>query len=214
MSLRFKKNINYNAILGLWAIDPEILTESAGLNLSDNQFKRLAAFGTDRKKAEFLSVIRLIQNLLDRTRLIEVKYGVNGQPFLDGLGYNISITHSGKFVAVLLSKDAVPGIDIEQVSEKIVRIEDKFMNADEMKSAAADGSHKNSHKVLVWTIKEALFKFYGDGNVIFKENLLVEPFKFDGKGVVNASIVIKDIDKKFNVHYEKIEDYILTYVLG
>ena len=42
----------------------------------------------------------------------------------------------------------------------------------------------------------------------------MEPFKFDGKGVINASIVVKDMHKKFDVHYEKIDDYILTYVLG
>ncbi|HHZ63900.1 MAG TPA: hypothetical protein EYN51_00100, partial [Flavobacteriales bacterium] len=51
MSLRFKKNINYNTIIGLWEIDPEILAESADLNLSENQFRRLDSFGTDRKKA-------------------------------------------------------------------------------------------------------------------------------------------------------------------
>ncbi|HIA12088.1 MAG TPA: 4'-phosphopantetheinyl transferase superfamily protein [Flavobacteriales bacterium] len=214
MSLRFKKNINYNTIIGLWEIDPEILAESADLNLSENQFRRLDSFGTDRKKAEFLSVISLVRTLLDQKPHVEVKYNANGQPFLEAAEYNISITHSGKFVAILLSKDAVPGIDIEQVSEKIARIEDKFMSVDEMNSAKAEGEHKNSHKVVVWTTKEALFKFYGDGNIIFKENLLVEPFKFDGKGVINASIVVKDMHKKFDVHYEKIDDYILTYVLG
>ncbi|PCH97698.1 MAG: hypothetical protein COB85_02530 [Bacteroidetes bacterium] len=214
MSLRFKKNINYNAIIGLWEIDSGILASSSHLNLSDNQIKRLRLFGTDRKRTEFLSVISLIGSLLDVDHPVEVKHEANGKPFLDGIDYNISITHSGKFVAVLLSKDEVPGIDIERVSEKIVRIEDKFMNDDEMKSAALEREYINEHKVLVWTTKEALFKFYGEGKVIFKENLLVEPFKFEGKGVIGASIMMNDIDKRFDVHYEKIEDYILTYVLG
>ncbi len=214
MSLRFKKNINHNAIIGLWEIDPEILVGSADLNLSQIQLKRLSSFGTDRKKAEFLSVIKLIQNILDLSNPVDVNYNVNGRPFLDALDYKISITHSGKFVAVLLSKDAVPGIDIEQVSDKIAHIEDKFMNEDEMKSAEAEGEHQNIHRVVVWTTKEALFKFYGDGNIIFKENLLLDPFKFDGKGVINASIVVRTMNKKFKVHYEQIEDYILTYVLG
>ena len=66
MSLRFKNKINNNAIIGVWEIDPLILQSSVGLNLNETQQKRLNSFGTDRKKAEFLSVTRLLQNILDQ----------------------------------------------------------------------------------------------------------------------------------------------------
>ena len=58
-------------------------------------------------------------------------YNKDGAPFLKN-GLKISISHSGLFVAVCLSKEKM-GIDLQTVNEKILKVVDKFTNQIEKK---------------------------------------------------------------------------------
>jgi len=66
---------------------------------------------------------------------------------------------------------------------------------------------------VYWGAKEALYKLYGKRALHFKENLLIEPFEYKGKGVINGCISIGKMKETYSLHYEKISDYMLVYVL-
>lgn len=72
-------------------------------------------------------------------------------------GPEISFSHSGNYAALLLSHHN-SGLDIQVYDEKVLRVEKKFVNeGDKHAVHASDDLKKLS---LIWSIKEAVFKFY------------------------------------------------------
>jgi hypothetical protein len=53
---------------------------------------------------------------------------------------------------------------------------------------------------------------YGKKQLVFEENILISAFTYSEKGELEAMIKTKEVNKKFYLHYEKIEDYMLVFV--
>ena len=98
----------------------------------------------------------------------EIGHFRNGAPFLVGETGRISITHTGRFLAVatlpdtpevdlsVFSERAALGIDAERADrEQTLRVREKFLSDDEQQMIDKDDVQKN---VMAWTAKEALYK--------------------------------------------------------
>ncbi len=98
----------------------------------------------------------------------EIGHFHNGAPFLSAESGRISITHTGRFLAVAtlpstpecdlseFSERAALGIDAEPSDrEQVVRVRGKFLSEEEQMMVPADDVAAN---VLAWTVKEAVYK--------------------------------------------------------
>ena len=93
------------------------------------------------------------------------------KPFLEDEAYHFSISHCGDYAAAIVSKKNRVGVDIEIPKEKILGIGYKYLDDQELamfKRIQADPVYLFT---MAWSVKEALFKWYGSGNVDFKEHL-------------------------------------------
>ena len=72
----------------------------------------------------------------------------------------VSISHSKSHAALLLSPHSNIGVDIEQVSERILRLADRIAQPDELPSdwQSLTPEQQARHLTTLWTIKEALYK--------------------------------------------------------
>ena len=84
-------------------------------------------------------------------------------------GPKISFSHSDKMVGVMLSQKNA-GLDVQVFDEKLKRIKDKFTTSQEVSRIKAPT--ELAALSLTWSIKEAIFKYYGTG-VPFK-SIMVE----------------------------------------
>ena len=149
-----------------------------------------------RKKEHFAS--RLLVNEICPTKTII--YNEFGAPELNN-GKHISISHSMQLVAVILS-DKKTGLDIEQISEKSLRLAFKFVSARNLIKL-------NKEKAtLIWCLKEAIYKWHQKGSVDFIKDIIIPEFfaKKNGKVTVNFR------GKKLNLNYLKINNHYLVYV--
>ena len=71
---------------------------------------------------------------------------------------------------------------------------------------------------VFWCAKESLYKLYGKKELAFKENLLVEPFQYSGKGIIKGRIKKSAIQKSYSLQYEKLnlgdDNYMLAYIIN
>ncbi len=81
---------------------------------------------------------------------------VNRKPVLLN-GPEISFSHSGDVVAVMLSKFKT-GIDVQKRDAKLEIIAERFVNPDDL--ILFDGYDKLTMLGKIWAIKEAVFKLY------------------------------------------------------
>ena len=190
MPLLLKKEENNNTIL-VWEIsEPLENLISLSSNIDCSHLK------SDKRKKEFLAC-RILLNHFDEN--LKISYSENGSPNLNNHQY-ISVSHSGDLVCIIISDKKI-GIDIEQISDKSLRLKEKFINSHHTKL-------NKEKSTLIWCIKESVFKFHEIGNVDFKKDVFVPKFILEESGEI-------DIQFKNNTlksYYFKVENFYLSYV--
>jgi len=206
MGVILKKEIN-SCILGIWKITEDYYTLNSMLSMDMEEINMLESFGNENRKVEWLSVRALAKELTaSDSRII---YSEENKPFLKGMAYNISISHSRKFTSIFLSKNKRVGIDLEYMSHRIGNICHKFINNQEY--ITNDPEMKTYHYYLHWCGKEAMYKICDKQDINFKENLTLFPFEPKESGIIRGRVLNNHGLEDFILNYQKIEDYAIVW---
>lgn len=169
----------------------------------------LAGISHPQKRIEFFCSRLTIRHLAHKLgiKYLGIKKDENGKPYLVGSEWQFSLTHTAGYIAVVMHESQPLGIDMEQPSEKLLRIAHKYLSESERIDANSD----LDKLCIYWSAKEALYKLYGKRKVIFIDNLLITPFQKDQQ-VINGRLKINDIDEQYAMIVEKIDKYYLVTV--
>lgn len=116
---------------------------------------------------------------------VEIQKDEAGKPHLKDSTVHFSWSHSGQYAAAIFNENGPAGIDIETLSPRILRIEDKFCNQTDKKHI-----HKTRHSeslLIIWGAKESLFKWYGKKEVDFRRHMTVSAFDMGDEARFSAS---------------------------
>jgi phosphopantetheinyl transferase len=204
-----EEHIDNNSLLGLWEISESAEELERMIRLNHTEQLMLDSFRNDTRRKHWLSYRLLIRELLG-THDVEVSYTESGKPFITQPQGHISVSHSGIYSAVIFSKTRRVGIDVEKIQDRIERVRHKFLSPAEMEMLQADT--RIPQLVTLWAAKESLYKLCGELEVEFNEHLRVEPFEYLGKGILSASVLLKNTQADFKLQYECIGEYILVWV--
>ncbi len=137
----------------------------------------------------------------------EVYYNQSGKPFLTDKSYHISVSHTKGYVAVAVNQVKHIGLDIEQISEKIRRVQSRLIAGSEY----IDKENELIHLLLHWSAKEAMFKFIDVEGVNFLSNLFVDKFiPSQNGGTFRTSETRTEKAYKFNAYYKIDKDFVLV----
>ena len=209
MPLYKSVNIDNDTRLLIWK-NTESLEEFLGhVTLKDTCSMRVEGMKSELHKKGFLGVRMLLQEIGYTD--FDLFYDADGKPHLTD-GMNISITHSYAFSAIIVSKNDI-GIDMELQREKVITIADKFI---EPEFNYLDPSHLTDYMrqlIVIWGVKEAVYKMISRAGLSFKQNIYVFPFELkDKKGM--TSVNYEDINESYPFYFEEVEDFTLVYCLG
>lgn len=208
MPLLYQQNINENTRLGLWHIEEP---ESFFLK----KVELTAAISHPHKRLQHLAGRFLLTELFTDFPLTLVKIAETRKPFLESESFHFSISHSRDYAAALVSKTSRVGVDVEMISEKSSRLKYKFLNEVEDDLLLNCGWDHKMGATVGWSIKEALFKWYGSGGVNFKEDLLIEKIQSDKHGAYHGKAwVRKDPVTALNFEGRRMGDHCLSWVVG
>jgi len=190
--IKVKKTKEY--IYGLWEIEEtlnELLEKLNPNKIEKTQIDKISHL--QRKKQSISS--KLILNELLQKKII-ILYS-NQAPYCKEHS-NISITHSGKYSAALISTKKI-GIDLQKEEEKIENIKTKFLHKKE-------NNIKYSLKELhyIWTSKEAIYKVIKGERCSFKENIFLD------KKMQNGYYANESKKIEFDLEIKKIKKLYLT----
>lgn len=208
MPLFYQQNINDTTRLGIWKIEE-----------SENFFDLGVPLHRDithpHKRLQHLAGRYLLPFLFSDFPNSEIAIADTRKPFLPDEQYHFSISHCGNYAAAIVSSKQRVGIDIEMITQRVEKIKHKFLNTDEL---AFVHSHKISQQIqlltLLWSSKEAMFKWWGRGEVDFSEVLLMQPFLFSEKGIIPAVFSKKPFNALLNIHYQMRAELSLAWVVS
>ena len=202
-----KHFLNEFSILGVWKIEEDLNTLFGMVVLDIDERKKYKGFKSNSRKLEFLSVRALLSELLGKDA--KIVYNKNNKPFLKDGSRFISISHSHKLTAILLSTNEKVGIDLEFMSTNIAAIAFKFLNRKEKVAKEAD--ERKYHLYIHWCAKEALYKICDKEGISIKKDITIEPFKVKESGEIKGKVHTNKINESFDLYYSKYDNYAIVW---
>jgi 4'-phosphopantetheinyl transferase len=196
-------------ILGLWEIKENLDELLNAAKRWDYNVEEQRSFKSEMKQKQWLAARVLMHSM--NPEIGRIHYKESGAPWLKE-DYYISMSHSHERAALILNKSCDVGIDIQQVTSKITRIQHKFASNFELDNIGSD--NRMEKLILLWSAKEAIFKRMKIFGLIFNSEIEVEPFDYNNQGVLNSIVKYGNESKSILLKYEILEDYTLVYTFN
>jgi phosphopantetheinyl transferase len=202
-----KHYLNEFSILGVWKIEEDLNALMELVSLDNDEQKKYKGFSSNSRKLEFLSVRALLSELIGKEA--KIVYNKNNKPFLKDGSRFISISHSHKLTAILLSTNEKVGIDLEYMSSNIAAIAFKFLNWRE--KVTKENENRRYHLYLHWCAKEALYKICDKEGISIRKNITIEPFTVKDSGEIKGHVHTDKINESFDLYYSKYDNYAIAW---
>lgn len=175
MALFYQHNINGGAKVGIWRIE-----EPESFFLQSVPLKRDVSH--PYKRLQHLAGRFLLPTLAPDFPLSEILVADTRKPFLENEQYHFSISHCGNYAAALVSDKSRVGVDIEMVTPRMYTIAPKFLHETEQHFLKDWEPMSKLHlqlTTILWSAKEAIYKWHGEGQLTFREDMrLLEAITF------------------------------------
>jgi phosphopantetheinyl transferase len=204
----FQHQVNDTTRLGIWKIE-----ETEEFFLSNVPLQKEVTH--PHKRLQHLAGRFLLQFLFPDFPYELIRIADTRKPYLPGEQYHFSISHCGDYAAAIVSSDQRVGIDIEIPSPKTARIKDKFLSKEEQgifnfQTPNSELQTQNSELLtLLWSCKESVFKWYGEGGVDFIQHIKLKKIHENDETV---NCLFAKTDQQLIIHYRQFGHLILAWI--
>jgi phosphopantetheinyl transferase len=208
MPLFYQQNINYASKLAIWKIDePEsFFLDKVILNIQVSH---------PHKRLQHLAGRYILPYLYPDFPYHEILIADTRKPFLQNEMYHFSISHCGQYAAAIVSSELRVGIDIEIITERLHKIKHKYLSKYELEFVMNfNAADQIKILTILWSAKEAMFKWYGKGNVDFDKMMLIEPFNLSIQGGIQATFIDLSNQFQLQLQYKLLDDLCLVWVMN
>jgi phosphopantetheinyl transferase len=212
MPLVYQQNINPTTKLGVWHI-----AEPEEFFLSEVPLQREITH--PNKRLQHLAGRYLLKVLYPDFPYALIRIADTRKPFLENEAYHFSISHCGKYAAVMISSEYRVGVDVELITGKVHKIKHKFLSDEEQQllQKVPDSPYPTcSDKLLTaaWSIKESLFKWQGSSEIDFIKHLPIVKMQVKDNEGIAACKILKDGEIDLSVHLLFFNDNCISWVLA
>jgi len=209
MGLIINEIIDRKDRLAIWHVTEPLdkLTESY-FNQSDKaaDLTTFSNIKLDKIKKQWLATRLALREISSIDA--DIVYDEHGAPWIEIDDWELSISHSADWVAVLLSKSSLIGVDLQSYNSKITNIAKKFTNTEEYNLWLENGNTDYLH--ALWTVKESVYK-------AFKHTQPFKKIKVFPRWPLTSSLIDCKVERgnktyQFKVNHRKFDEFYLSYV--
>jgi len=209
MPVFYQQTIDRHTKLGIWKIEE-----------TENFFLQTVPLQNEithpHKRLQHLAGRYLLRYLFPDFPYELIRIADTRKPFLENEAYHFSISHCGDFAAAIVSSEKRVGVDVEIYSDKIERVKEKFVNRVEENTLEhfAPHNHVNKYLTLMWSCKESIFKWYGNGQVDFRKHMQMQAIHFDERREVLLTdfLFSKERPKLLKLRSVFLERFVLSWI--
>ena len=209
MGLYLKRKLDNEAEIGVWQITEteEQLKEMS--STPSDEMEEISFIRSESLRKQRLAVRALLNEMFDEK--VYLSHHDNGKPYLENNPVNISITHTEKYVAVILHEEENVGVDIESLDRDFSAVEKKALSEDEIDDLEDD--KRNEQLAIYWCAKEAVYKKLSQYKVDFAEQIEIDSFRPKGEGELEATFINKDgFEEDFDLEYMTFDRHVLVWI--
>jgi 4'-phosphopantetheinyl transferase len=191
--------------LVLWRVDEAAHWFIDHLSLAPSLWHEYRQIAAPAIRLQWLASRFALQQVA-KSRDMDVHKDIYGKPHLLNDSRFISISHCQGYAAAIAADVAV-GVDVERVSSRVQRIKDRFLSPEEQALLGLE----DADLMLAWSAKEAVYKMYGNKQLVFKEHIRIV-----GRNEATQSLDIHltgaDQSRQLQVPYCFWEEVVLSWV--
>lgn len=213
MALYLIKDLDddYHSRIGVWQITESEEELRALSSIPSDELEEISYIKNESLRKQKLAVRALLDALFEEK--VYLNHHDNGKPYIENSAVNISITHTPKYVAVILNDTEEVGIDCESFDRDFSAVEKKALSEDEIDDLDDDADERREQLAMYWCAKEAVFKLVSVYNVDFAEQIEVEDFHPRGEGELDATFIHKDgYEEEYELNYITFDRHVLVWV--
>jgi len=203
MPLFYQHNINEHTRLAVWHI-----TETEGFFLQKVPLQTEVSH--PHKRLQHLAARYLLEILQPGFPFHLIQIADSKKPLFPNEEFHFSVSHCGDFAAAIVSENELVGIDVELITAKVERIKNKFLSENEMHLLPVNNA---KFLTVCWSAKEAIYKWYGKGQVDFKSNIFIDHFIFQQEEGFMKAHFEKQERTDLTVEFKLFEKLCLAWVL-
>lgn len=211
MPIFFQQQINENTRLGIWKIEE-----------TEEFFKGNVPLHREvthpHKRLQHLAGRFLLQFLFPDFPYQLIEIADTRKPFLPDEQYHFSISHCGDYAAAIVSKNQRVGIDIEIPIEKISKIMYKFLSSTEhelfnlVQGLKTNTALMNFNEpTILWSAKEAVFKWYGNGGVDFRREIQLLK-QYEATNTIDC--FFSKSESELTIQYKLFDGLVLAWIVN
>lgn len=201
---------NGNLAVYVWELteDREALYLQAELTLDEQQ--RYLSFRSESRQQQWLAVRALVNKILGKK--VPIEYDEEGRPSINHNSQYISISHTGRYVAVLLGTEPHIGLDIEGVERSYQKIAHKFVDTPEASLFLGKGFSEKEYLPLIWSAKEAAFKAALQSELDFIRDITVTNVTTNDKHTMGEIFIrLNRSNMEGSFRYYTLEDHVIVW---
>ena len=211
MALFLTKDLDDDAHsrLGVWHITETEAELKALSSIPSDELEEISFIKSESLRKQKLAVRALLDAMFEEK--VYLSHHDNGKPYIENNATNISITHTDKYVAVILNDLDDVGIDCESLDRDFSAVEKKALSEEEIDDL--DDDHRNEQLAIYWCAKEAVYKKMSQYKVDFAEQIEVDAFRLKGEGELEATFINKDgFEEEFDLEYRTFDRHVLVWI--
>jgi phosphopantetheine--protein transferase-like protein len=198
--------------IGVWQVTETEEELKALSSVPSDELEEISFIRSESLRRQKLAVRALLDTMFEDK--VYLSHHDNGKPYIENCVTNISITHTEKYVAVILNDNEDVGIDIESLARDFSSVEKKALSEDEIDDLEEDDK-RNGQLAIYWCAKEAIYKMLGQYDVNFAEQIEVEKFRPKKDGELEATFEDEDgFEEEFDLEYIIFDNHVLVWVVG
>ncbi len=216
MALYLIKDLDddYHSRVGVWQITESEEELKALASVPSDELEEISYIKNESLRKQKLAVRCLLDALFEEK--VYLSHHDNGKPYIENSAMNISITHTNRYVAVILNPTDEVGIDCESLDRDFSAVKKKALSEDEIEEVEEiDEDQRNEQLALYWCAKEAVYKMVSQYGVDFAEQIEIDNFRMRGEGELVATFTDKDgFEEEYELEYMTFDRHVLVWVIG
>ena len=202
---------SYHAKIGVWQITESEAELRALSSIPSDELEEISYIKSESLRKQKLAVRALLDAIFEEK--VYLSHHDNGKPYLENNATNISITHTDKYVAVIINDTDEVGIDCESLDRDFSAVEKKALSEDEIEDL--DDEKRNEQLAIYWCAKEAVYKKLSQYNVDFAEQIEISDFRMRTEGELEATFINKDgYEEDLELQYITFDRHVLVWVVA
>ncbi|MCF8459941.1 MAG: 4'-phosphopantetheinyl transferase superfamily protein [Flavobacteriales bacterium] len=184
--------------LGLWKIDgSEIRFESE----FPNEAAQLSVRHPRTQLQRYASRLLLAEML---GQMPEVLKDEHGKPLLPNHPFDVSISHTEGFAAILLGTGKL-GVDVQHYKPNVLKVRDRFLDENEQLLA-----QDIETTTLFWAAKEAIYKYNALPGLDFRQPITIHSIQPE---ILPSSFVYNELQTNLSLGWKKLDDAMLVWTI-